>query len=91
MLRSNFKLGLLDYKHWTNILQALLYAGGWEGSNRRLLEPPHYDGVQALALSDSVVYSASRDTSLKRWSLTENCLTHVSVLLILSVSGTSVI
>ncbi|XP_037302421.1 kinesin-like protein KIF21B [Manduca sexta] len=51
-------------------------AGGWEASNRRLLEPPHYDGVQALALCDDVLYSASRDTSLKRWSLTDNSLTH---------------
>ncbi|KAI8438903.1 hypothetical protein MSG28_011232 [Choristoneura fumiferana] len=49
---------------------------GWEASNRRLLEPPHYDGVQALALSGASLFSASRDSSLKRWSLTENTLTH---------------
>ncbi|XP_063395660.1 kinesin-like protein KIF21A [Cydia fagiglandana] len=50
--------------------------GGWEACNRRLLEPPHYDGVQALALSGSALFSASRDSSLKRWSLTDNTLTH---------------
>ncbi|CAB3241107.1 unnamed protein product [Arctia plantaginis] len=52
--------------------------GGWEASNRWLLEPPHYDGVQALALGDddTVLYSASRDTSLKKWSLTDHTLTH---------------
>ncbi|PZC81364.1 hypothetical protein B5X24_HaOG212816 [Helicoverpa armigera] len=52
--------------------------GNWEASNRWLLEPPHYDGVQALALcqDDAVLYSASRDTSLKRWSLTDHTLTH---------------
>ena len=54
--------------------------GSWEASNRWLLEPPHYDGVQALALchDDAALYSASRDTSLKRWSLTDHTLTHVS-------------
>ncbi|XP_021206270.2 kinesin-like protein KIF21B isoform X1 [Bombyx mori] len=51
-------------------------SGGWETSNRRLLEPPHYDGVQALALRGHVLYSASRDTSLKRWNLHDNSLTH---------------
>ncbi|XP_022822268.1 kinesin-like protein KIF21A isoform X3 [Spodoptera litura] len=52
--------------------------GNYEASNRWLLEPPHYDGVQALALSqeDGALYSASRDTSLKRWSLTDHTLTH---------------
>ncbi|KAJ8736067.1 hypothetical protein PYW08_006723 [Mythimna loreyi] len=52
--------------------------GSWEASNRWLLEPPHYDGVQALALchDDAALYSASRDTSLKRWSLTDHTLTH---------------
>ncbi|CAH0592830.1 unnamed protein product [Chrysodeixis includens] len=52
--------------------------GSWEASNRWLLEPPHYDGVQALALcgDDTVLYSASRDTSLKRWSLTDHTLSH---------------
>ncbi|KAF9800403.1 hypothetical protein SFRURICE_016793 [Spodoptera frugiperda] len=52
--------------------------GNYEASNRWLLEPPHYDGVQALALSqeDGALYSASRDTSLKRWSLADHTLTH---------------
>ncbi|CAG9135895.1 unnamed protein product [Plutella xylostella] len=50
--------------------------GSWDVGARRLLEPPHYDGVQALALCGDTLYSASRDSSLKRWSLTDNCLTH---------------
>lgn len=59
---------------------AFYVVGGYEASNRWLLEPPHYDGVQALALGDddTVLYSASRDTSLKKWSLTDHTLTHVS-------------
>ncbi|XP_068626168.1 kinesin-like protein KIF21B [Battus philenor] len=50
--------------------------GSWEMSNRRLLEPPHYDGVQALLLSGDQLYSASRDSSLKCWSLADGSLTH---------------
>ncbi|XP_013183944.2 kinesin-like protein KIF21A isoform X1 [Amyelois transitella] len=56
-----------------------LDTGGCEPSGRRLLEPPHYDGVQALALCGDVLYSASRDTSIKRWSLSDNTLTHTAM------------
>ncbi|KAL4716971.1 hypothetical protein ACJJTC_012782 [Scirpophaga incertulas] len=53
-------------------------SGGWEASGRRLLEPPHYDGVQALALAAEprALYSASRDTSIKRWDLKHSALSH---------------
>jgi WD40 repeat protein len=33
------------------------------------LDPPHYDGVQCLALRDDVLFSASRDTCIKKWDL----------------------
>lgn len=39
------------------------------------LEPPHYDGVQALAVSrgsvgvDAELFSGSRDLGIKRWDL----------------------
>lgn len=39
------------------------------------LEPPHYDGVQALVVSknslgaDAELFSGSRDTGIKRWDL----------------------
>ncbi|CAG4977423.1 unnamed protein product [Parnassius apollo] len=52
------------------------HTGSWEASNRRLLEPPHYDGVQALVLSGDFLYSASRDSSLKCWNLADDSLTH---------------
>ncbi|XP_045488481.1 kinesin-like protein KIF21A isoform X2 [Pieris rapae] len=60
---------------WTHV------NGVWEASNRRLLEPPHYDGVQALVLRNSssggeLLYSASRDSSLKCWRLSDNTLVH---------------
>ena len=32
-------------------------------------EPPHYDGLQNLALSGSTLFSASRDTCIKKWNL----------------------
>ncbi|KAM3967672.1 kinesin-like protein 31E [Aphomia sociella] len=63
--------------HYVRTLDMQLQdSGAWEASGRRLLEPPHYDGVQALALCGGALYSASRDTSLKRWSLRDNSLTH---------------
>ncbi|KAI5710951.1 hypothetical protein M8J75_012795 [Diaphorina citri] len=33
------------------------------------LEPPHYDGIQALALRDNVLFSGSRDYVIKKWDL----------------------
>lgn len=39
------------------------------------LEPPHYDGVQALIVNsnslgaDAELFSGSRDTGIKRWDL----------------------
>lgn len=33
------------------------------------LDPPHYDGVESLALSGDVLFSASRDTCIKKWDL----------------------
>ena len=32
-------------------------------------EPPHYDGLQNLALSGNTLFSASRDTCIKKWNL----------------------
>lgn len=33
------------------------------------LEPPHYDGIQALALRGNVLFSGSRDMCIKKWDL----------------------
>ncbi len=33
------------------------------------LEPPHYDGLQNLAVSGHTLFSASRDTCIKKWNL----------------------
>ena len=33
------------------------------------LDPPHYDGIQCLAVSGDTLFSASRDTCIKKWNL----------------------
>ena len=33
------------------------------------LDPPHYDGVQSLALLGNKLFSGSRDNSIKKWDL----------------------
>eukprot|EP00118_Oscarella_pearsei_P015158 m.134561 g.134561 ORF g.134561 m.134561 type:complete len:1548 (+) comp38146_c0_seq1:137-4780(+) len=39
-----------------------------------VLEPPHYDGVQSLAICDHFLFSGSRDFSVKQWNLDDNKL-----------------
>lgn len=38
-------------------------------SPRRSLDPPHYDGIQSLALYGDILFSGSRDTCIKKWDL----------------------
>ncbi|XP_068706448.1 kinesin-like protein KIF21A [Montipora foliosa] len=38
-------------------------------SARNKLEPPHYDGVQSLALKGKYLFSGSRDNSIKKWDI----------------------
>ena len=33
------------------------------------LEPPHYDGIESLALQNDTLFSASRDTCIKKWNV----------------------
>lgn len=50
------------------------------------LEPPHYDGVQALVVAknslgaDAELFSGSRDTGIKRWDLRNGELKQVNYL-----------
>ncbi|XP_065653153.1 kinesin-like protein KIF21A isoform X1 [Hydra vulgaris] len=41
---------------------------------RQNLEPPHYDGVQSLAMKDKYLFSGSRDNTIKRWNFTNHRL-----------------
>ncbi|TPP66401.1 Kinesin protein [Fasciola gigantica] len=33
------------------------------------LEPPHYDGIESLALHGNILFSGSRDAAIKKWNL----------------------
>uniref|UniRef100_A0A2S2QRQ4 Kinesin-like protein KIF21A n=1 Tax=Sipha flava TaxID=143950 RepID=A0A2S2QRQ4_9HEMI len=33
------------------------------------LEPPHYDGIQTLAIRNQILFSGSRDYAIKKWDL----------------------
>ncbi|XP_043932542.1 kinesin-like protein KIF21B isoform X2 [Protopterus annectens] len=35
-------------------------------------EPPHYDGIECLAIQGDVLFSGSRDNGIKKWDLEEN-------------------
>ncbi|XP_052738469.1 kinesin-like protein KIF21A [Bicyclus anynana] len=75
-LPSGDRLATGSRDHCVRVHDLQHNSGTWEVCNRRLMEPPHYDGVQALYLRGNFLYSASRDSSLKCWSLTDNTLTH---------------
>lgn len=62
-------------------------SGGGVGSNKNTvprlhLEPPHYDGIQCLALNEGVLFSGSRDTSIKKWHLNSQSIPQVCFLLL---------
>lgn len=42
------------------------------------LEPPHYDGIQTLALRNQMLFSGSRDYAIKKWDLDKQELVTVS-------------
>ncbi|KAM4700823.1 kinesin-like protein KIF21B isoform 1-T6 [Discoglossus pictus] len=50
---------------------------GWGGSVSPTynLEPPHYDGIECLAVQNGVLYSGSRDNGIKKWNLQQHELT----------------
>jgi len=48
-------------------------------SARSKLEPPHYDGVQSLALKGNYLFSGSRDNSIKKWNIeTQQLIQHMT-------------
>lgn len=44
-------------------------------------EPPHYDGIECLAVQGDVLFSGSRDNGIKKWELEQQELTQVCVVL----------
>lgn len=51
---------------------------GGSFSPRVNLEPPHYDGIQSLAIRGHELFSGSRDTIIKKWDLDKQELITVS-------------
>ena len=49
-------------------------------SARSKLEPPHYDGVQSLALKGKYLFSGSRDNSIKKWNIETQQLVQVCLM-----------
>jgi WD40 repeat protein len=45
------------------------------------LDPPHYDGVQSLVLHGNMLFSGSRDNSIKKWDLGKQELVQVRIIL----------
>ncbi|XP_066929588.1 kinesin-like protein KIF21A isoform X3 [Clytia hemisphaerica] len=41
---------------------------------RTNLEPPHYDGVESLAMKGDVIFSGSRDNTIKKWNYANHAL-----------------
>ena len=41
------------------------------------LEPPHYDGIQSLAIQGNILFTGSRDTCIKKWDLSTHTLKQV--------------
>lgn len=41
------------------------------------LDPPHYDGIQSLAIQGNTLFSGSRDTCIKKWDLQSQSLVQV--------------
>ncbi|XP_053562891.1 kinesin-like protein KIF21B isoform X2 [Bombina bombina] len=47
---------------------------GWGGSVSPTynLEPPHYDGIECLAVQSGILFSGSRDNGIKKWHLQQH-------------------
>ncbi|XP_075217567.1 kinesin-like protein 31E isoform X2 [Lycorma delicatula] len=54
--------------HYIKVFEVASETGGVY-TPRVNLEPPHYDGIQSLAVRDHVLFSGSRDSIIKKWDL----------------------
>lgn len=66
--------------HFIKLFDTRGFTGGIL-SAKKTLEPPHYDGVQSLAVLGDVLFSGSRDMCLKKWDLKTSQLKHASSLI----------
>lgn len=54
--------------HYIKVFEVASEVGG-VFTPRVNLEPPHYDGIQSLAVRGHVLFSGSRDSIIKKWDL----------------------
>lgn len=54
--------------HYIKVFELAAFPGGIHYAKHNL-EPPHYDGIQSLAISNSLLFSGSRDGYIKKWNL----------------------
>ncbi|XP_071100198.1 kinesin-like protein KIF21A isoform X1 [Haliotis cracherodii] len=59
--------------HYIKVFEVLDEAAG-VFTPKYNLDPPHYDGIQSLALHGSMLFSGSRDTCIKKWDLKDQQL-----------------
>ena len=55
----------------------MMSEGAGVGTPKYNLEPPHYDGIQSLAIQGNTLFSGSRDTCIKKWDLATQSLVQV--------------
>ncbi|XP_067137573.1 kinesin-like protein KIF21A isoform X2 [Centruroides vittatus] len=59
--------------HYIKVFEVMEGVGGIH-TPRMNLEPPHYDGIQSLAIKGDYLFSGSRDMCIKKWDLANRCL-----------------
>lgn len=57
--------------HYVKVFNVTEFNGGVVQPTSNL-DPPHYDGIECLALHENTLFSASRDTCIKKWNLESN-------------------
>lgn len=62
--------------HYIKVFEVNGESGG-VFSPKMNLKPPHYDGIQSLALHGDILFSGSRDMCIKKWNLAKQELIQV--------------
>lgn len=59
--------------HYIKVFEVMEGIGGIHNP-RMTLNPPHYDGIEALKIHQDFLFSASRDACIKKWDLSSQRL-----------------
>lgn len=65
----------------TPLMQIFDIAEGAQGNigPAHNFEPPHYDGIECLAVHGDILFSGSRDNGIKKWDLGQQELIQVKI------------